>query len=113
MCVNAVTEYQSKTLSGWFSLWEVYDSCSVVLKCGVLCCVIAKVCTHPSMEECHKMLHILVVSGNGNLMDRESSGSLGIPSKTSSFGKQEKTLHMDRKQRQNLDVYLEDVVSTF
>lgn len=38
------------------------------------------------------MLHILVVSGKCSPVGGESSGSLGIPSRTSSFGKQEKTL---------------------
>lgn len=38
------------------------------------------------------MLHILVVSGNWGLVARQSSGNLGIPSRTSSFGKYEKTL---------------------
>ena len=48
------------------------------------------------------MQHILVVSGPGNLRGRESSGSLGIPSKTSRFGKQDKTLNTQRKGRDRL-----------
>lgn len=41
------------------------------------------------------MLHILVLSGERSLEGTESSGSLGIPSRTSSFGKQAKTLKGD------------------
>lgn len=53
--------------------------------------------TYPGTKECHKMLHILVVAGNCGLVGRESSGNLGIPSRTSSFGRQEKTLQRQQE----------------
>lgn len=44
----------------------------------------------------HKMLQVLVLCGQGRLGATESSGSLGIPSRTSSFGRAAKTLKGDR-----------------
>lgn len=55
---------------------------------------------YSSMEELQRMLHVLVESGRRGLVGGESSGSLGIPSRTSSFGRQMNTLERHRMQRE-------------
>lgn len=68
---------------------------------------------YSSMEELQRTLHVLVESARRGLVGGESSGSLGIPSRTSSFGRQMNTLERHRMQRERETQQEESFVSTF
>lgn len=67
---------------------------------------------YSTTEERHKMMHALLVFGNGSLVGRESSGSLGIPSRISNSGRQMKTLHGDRERHRMKEASIRYVPSS-